>query len=139
MHTLSEFCFDAFELRCQPLAHSASLDLKLPVPIYAAIVRKSQKVKSLWFALPVKTFGITFGESAKADEPRFVWVQFQFKLSKSVAQLLLKTARIGLVLEADDKIIGPANDNDITTSVSLSPLLHPKVECIMQIHICHQR
>ena len=87
VHTGAEFIFDRTELCCKALPYGFTHDLELPIPIGAAIVRKSQKVKGLRLASPVVPLAISPGISAKSDEPGLLGVKLERKPLKSLMKL----------------------------------------------------
>src|SRR3569833_149731 len=66
-------------------------------------------------------------------------MKLQRESLKPLTQGLGKALCLIRVLKTDDKIVGPANDDDISCCMALPPLLCPKVEHIMEENVGEQR
>jgi len=105
VHSPSQLGLDLGQLRRQPLPHGLAQDREvLPVPFLRADVRKAEKVERLRFVqstlLPVEG-----SPRAKLNQPRFLWMQFQSELGKSLSQGGQELLRLGTMLESNDEII----------------------------------
>jgi len=79
MHALRELLFDFPQLRPHALADRPALYGEVPVPVFPADVRETQKVERLRLAFSF-SFPVLFGGSSELDPARFVWMEFQTKL-----------------------------------------------------------
>jgi hypothetical protein len=71
MHALVELLFDFPQLRSHALADRPALYGKVPVPVFPADVRETQKVERLWLTFSF-SFPVLFGKSSELDPARFV-------------------------------------------------------------------
>ena len=73
VHALPELLLDFCQLRAHALAYRLALHRKVPVPVFPADVRESQKIER--FGLPFSSlFPVLLGKSPELDPARFVWV-----------------------------------------------------------------
>ncbi len=66
-------------------------------------------------------------------------MQFQMKLGEPVLECSEAESRIGLLTESENKIVGVANDDDLTQCVVLPPRIQPKVQNMVQQHVRQSR
>jgi hypothetical protein len=66
-------------------------------------------------------------------------MQFQAELRKPVAKVVEELLGVTKMLELDDKVIGEAGDDHVTTCVPFPPLPDPAVQDIVQVHVGEQR
>ena len=101
-------------------------------------MREAPKIESLRSTLPTPL--ATLGrETTKLNQPRFLGVQFQAELGEPDAELPQKPLRLVSVLETYDEVVGVPYDDDVASAVPLSPLPHPQVENVMQVHVRQER
>ncbi len=62
-------------------------------------------------------------------------MQFQLEPRESFAKLFQEPLRIEMMFKAEHEVVGIANDDDVTMSISPPPLLNPQVERVA----CHAR
>src|SRR6185436_7418405 len=72
-------------------------------------------------------------ETAELEQPGLFCMQRQGKLLHSTPQIHQELFRVGLVLEADDEVVGVAHDDDLAASQPMSPSVSPQVEDVVQI------
>ena len=86
----------------------------------SANMRKSQKIKRLWFA---QSFALTVfrREPSKFDQSGFIGVQFKIELFKTLNERLLELLNLLLVLEAHHEVITKTHDYDIARCMLLPP------------------
>ncbi len=80
------------------LADRPALYGEVPVPVFPADVRETQKVERLWLAFSF-SFPVLFGGSPELDPARFVWMEFQTQLPQPFPKIFQKTVCFCLVLE----------------------------------------
>ncbi|HYL12786.1 MAG TPA: hypothetical protein VEV41_07110 [Terriglobales bacterium] len=103
MHAALQFFFQSPQLSLPPLAHRLSQYREVPLPSFAAAMRKTQEVERLRFAgAPVSS--IVFRIAAKLDDSRFVGMQLEAKPRESVAQFRQKPLCFVSMLESRDKV-----------------------------------
>jgi hypothetical protein len=73
VQALTELLFDFSQLRPQALAYRMALHCKVPVPIFPADVRESQKIERFGLSFS-SLFPVLFSESPELNPARFVWV-----------------------------------------------------------------
>jgi hypothetical protein len=98
MHALMELLLDCLQLRPHAFADSPALYGKVPVPVFPADVRETQKVERLRLTFPF-SFPVLFGVAPELDPARFVWMKFQSKLPQSFPEIAQETVCFRLVLE----------------------------------------
>src|SRR5204863_5915117 len=64
---------------------------------------------------------------------------FQPELTQAFLPFLKETLGISSLFESHDDIIRVPHDYDVASSAVLSPVLGPKVESVMQVHVREQR
>src|SRR5438132_2935302 len=101
--------------------------------VYATRMGEADKVEGLWFPLPVETLAVPVRKTAEPDQASFLGVEFQRESLKSIAQFIRETSGIVLVLETDNEVIGPSNDDHVATRITSPPLLCPKIQDIMKV------
>jgi hypothetical protein len=139
MHAFPELRFDLMKFGGEPLPHGDPTDHELPVPIDTTEVCESEEVEGFRLLLPVEASDVSPCEAAKPNKTRLIGMKFQGELSKSVVQCLQETPGFGLVLETHYEVIGPANDDHISSGDMRPPPLDPKVQDIMEIHVRQER
>jgi len=114
----------------QFLATGAAFDLEVSPLGLAAIVRKAQKGKLLWFlAALICTFTC---KPAKLDAARFLLRQLQTKAFQPVLQAALKILCIALVLKTGQKVSSPGESHPqalsepgVNLSAHRAPIIQP--------------
>ena len=80
VHALPELLLNFCQLLPQSLTDRVAFHRKVPVPVFPADMRESQKVECCRLLFP-SPFPVLFGKSSELDPARFIWVQFQPELS----------------------------------------------------------
>ena len=137
MPTLAELLLKFPQLPPQALADRFAFHGKLPPPVLPADVRETQKVERLRLTFS-SSFPLELGKRPELDPARFVRMQFQSKLPQPFPEILQKAVGFRLRLEPEDRIIGIAHDDHVSSRVVFAPRLHPEVKDVMQIDICQQ-
>src|SRR5438093_240951 len=73
---------------------------------------------------------------SELDQAGLVRMHRQPKLLHARAHLGQESLSVVQPLESDNSVIGVTNDNHVPASVTVSPPLRPKVEDIVQVHVC---
>jgi hypothetical protein len=131
----------AFKLvldRCQRPTHSRGHGDPLegvPLgPCLPAHVRETQKVKRLTLA---SAFLLASGRAVatKLDQASLLGMKIQAKLLESLSECLQAGSCIRLMLKANHEVIRITNHNALTFRMTLSPLIDPQIENVVQEHI----
>src|SRR5215471_14301012 len=138
MHALRELLFDFPQLRPHALADRPALYGEVPVPVFPADVRETQKVERLRLAFSF-SFPVQFSGSSELDPARFVWMEFQTKLPQPLSEIFQKSVCFCLELETEDGIIGISHDDHVSLCALFAPDIHPEIENVMQIDIGKRR
>jgi hypothetical protein len=72
-------------------------------------------------------------EAAELDQTGLVGVQRQAELRQPLPQIAEKPLGIRLPLEADDGVVGVADDNHLAGRQALAPLVRPEVVDVVQV------
>src|SRR5260370_21075699 len=98
MHALIELLFDFLQLRPRALADRPALYGEVPVPVFPADMRETQKAERLWLDFSF-SFPVLFGKSSELDQARFLWMEFQTKLPQPFPKVFPTTVSSCFVLE----------------------------------------
>ncbi len=101
-------------------------------------MREPQKIERPWFALTICA-AISPSESTEANQISLQRMQVEPKLDEPFLQFSLKTACINIMLESQYDIIRISHYNQIARCSSLSPLLGPKIQHVVEIDVGQQR
>ena len=127
VHASPQFFFQSPQLSLPPLAHRLSQYREVPLPGFAAAVRKTQEVERLRFAVaPIPS--ILFRIAAKFEDSRLVGMQLETEPRKPLAQFPQKPLCFLTVLKARNEVIGKTDEDHLPVRLLLSPSLHPAVE-----------
>jgi hypothetical protein len=137
MHASPQFLLQGLQLGLLPLAHRLSQDREVPLPGPSAYVREAQEVERLRFAFATLP-PILFRKAAKFDDSCLIGMQLKAKARESLAQLRQEPLCFTPMLESGHKVIGKANEDDLSARMPLSPLSDPEVECVVEIDIRQQ-
>src|SRR5262250_2131566 len=138
MHASPQFLFQGPQLGLLPLAHRLSQDREVPPPGPSADVRKTQEVERLRLAFTTLA-PILFRKAAKFDDSRLIGMQLEAEVRESLAQPRQEPLCFISMLESCHKVIGKADEDDLSAYVPLSPLPNPEVECVVEIDVRQQR
>jgi hypothetical protein len=124
MHAPAQQLLDFQQLCPHPLVDRFALHRIAPVPVSPADMRESQKIERLGlsFSSPVP---VGFGEPPELNPARFVWVQFQSKLSQPFPQFRQESIRVRQILKTEHIIVGVPDDNDIASRALPALDIHP--------------
>jgi hypothetical protein len=73
--------------------------------------------------------------ATEADQPGFVRVQGQFERAQPLMQVVQKGLCLMLVLEADDGVVGIANDDYVAVRLGVAPSLDPQIVRVVQVDV----
>ena len=97
-------------------------------------VRETEKVEC--FRLSYSTLSALLrGVSTKSDQPRFVRMELQFEFGKAHSHCCQKSPCVCFVLKSHHTVVCIAHKDDIASSMSLSPLMRPEIQRIVQIDV----
>src|SRR5438105_4281657 len=99
MHASPKFPLQFFQLRLHTLAHRLAYHREPSRPRLPANMREAEKVERFRFALPT-TLPSTCCMSTELDHASLLFMQFQLKLSQSLAQFALKPLSLVSLLKA---------------------------------------
>ena len=134
MPTQSELVLDRSELRPQPIRDRDALELEAPVPRRPADMREAKVVERLWLTESPCPPALG-GEPSELDEPGLLGMQLQVELRKSFAKIDEEPLCIISMLEPDDEVIGEPHNDNVATSMPVSPLPGPPVEGVVKVNI----
>jgi hypothetical protein len=110
---------------------------ELPVPPLPTDVGEAEEGERL--RLPVAPgFAVAGGKASELDEPRLVGVQLQPEPRKSLTKVGEELPCVILILESGGKVVGEADDDDVTMRLPLSPLPDPPVEDVVEVDVGKQ-
>ena len=138
MHALPQLCFDLMKFCGKPLLHGGAANLKRAVPVPTTRVRQTQKIERFSLA-PAKAPTVPVRKTTESDQAGLFRMKFQREPLEPLAQCCGKAFCLIRVLKSDDEIVGPSNDDDIAFSVTLPPVLCPKVEHVVEVDVGEQR
>ena len=139
MHPPAKFLLYSLQGAFRPLRDRLAPHLEPFFPVLRAVVREAQKGERLRFAQPSLP-SVLSREPSELDEPGLVRVQFQFKTSKPLLQVVQKSLRVLLVLKTRHEIIGVPHDDCVAFDLVGAPLLlEPEIENVMQVYIGQDR
>jgi hypothetical protein len=134
MHASPQFLFQGPQLGLLPLAHRLSQDREVPLTGPTANVREPQEVERLRLAFPTLA-SILFRKAAKFDDARLIGMQLKAKVRESLVQLRQEPLCFIPMLGSRHKVIGKANEDNLSVRLLPSPLPDPEVECVVEIDI----
>jgi hypothetical protein len=127
------------ELGAEPFRGGLPLQSKTSSPsLVPTHVGEAKEVESLRLALPVIRTAFC-GEPPKLNEPGLFGVQAQTELEHPVLKFLQELFGLVAVLESQDEVIRKTDDNNIAVCTSLSPVLNPEIQSVVEVHIREQR
>jgi len=138
MHHAGQPEFDLLQRRSQTFRNALPFDAEASVSEFPTVMRETQEVESLGSSL-APPLAITFGVSAELDQAGFLGVQRQTKLLQPRAKLAEQSQGIPASLESQHEVVGIADHDHVASRLTLSPLVHPKVEHVVQVDIGQQR
>jgi plastocyanin len=121
VHAFAKDLFHFCQLRLHALAHRAPFYDTTPVPGLPANTREAQKVERSRFG-PSATAPSSIRFATEGQEPRFLRVQFQSELRKSVAQFEQKLLGIFPMLKPDHEVVRKTHRDPTPAVASLQRL-----------------
>ena len=139
MHPALKLNLDGLELRNHSLFRSDAPDGEgFGLVALPTVVGEAQEVEGLRF--PLATLLPVAGRIApELDQSGLLRMEFQAELRQPFLELFKEPHGIRSVLEAQHKIVGIANDDDIALRHFPAPDISPQVEDVVQIHVGEQR
>ena len=138
VHASLQLHFDRVQLAPHTLGDRFAFDGERSLPGRPAVVREAQEVKSL--RPPLSPFFTPFRRvAAELDQTGFVRMKLEAELLEPLLQVAEEAFGVTAVLESHDEIVGIADDNHRSACVTISPLLCPKIEDVMQKHVRKDR
>ena len=123
---------------CRQFFKSPAFCRRWSVPQHKRSDHISQKIESLGLS-PAKTPTVPVRKATESDQAGLFRMKLQRESLKPLAQCLGEAFCLVRMLKADDEIVGPSNDDDITFRMALSPVLCPQIEHIVEIDVGEQR
>ena len=114
MHSSAQVLLDPLQRTVHPLRHRCPAQAEASAAGLPAIVREAQKVERLRSPFPPRS-AIACSIPAELDESGLLRVQFQLEASESFLEVAQELYRVFAPLEADDLVVGVANDDMITS------------------------
>jgi hypothetical protein len=126
-----------FERRPHSFLRGQPVEQEFPRLRLPADMRESEKVEGLRLPLPSFTT-VRRGQAAEAHQPCLLGMHFQSKALQALLELSPEPDCVGLMLETQHEVVGVAHDDDLAAR-TLSPLLYPEVEHVMEVYIRKKR
>src|SRR5947207_7416780 len=124
--------------RClHSVATGAPLNKEVPCSRLTADKCKAQECEGLRLAKPA-LFSIGRRKAAKLDQPGLVRMQRKREPLQTFTHIRQEPLGVGFVLKSEDSVVGETHHNHIPSGVTLTPLVHPQVERIMEINVGQQ-
>ena len=135
VHALLQLLFDALQGRAEPFADALSSDGERSVaPSLRAVMREAKEGERFRPAESL-LFSVGCREAAKLDQPGFLGMQFEAKLFQPCLEVSEESLSFTARLEPQHEIVCVADDDHIAACVTLSPLLNPQVENVVQVDV----
>ncbi len=125
--TPSHFLLDFLELRPHAVATGFPLQREAAAARTSADEREPQEFEGFRFAKAAPS-ALDRCKAAKLDQAGLIRVKRQRVFPQSLAHRIPESSGVGLILEANDDIVGVSYDDDVTRRLTPSPALGPKVE-----------
>ena len=100
--------------------------------------REPQEVERLRFALPGSLPPLD-RIATELQQPGLLPMQFERELLEPFSHRVPESARIDLVFEAHDQIVGIPHHDHVATGFTLAPSPRPQVEDVVQVDVGQQR
>ena len=97
-------------------------------------MRETEEIERFWLSLAT-TPAIIGGEPPELDQACLIGVQFQAELVEAIPQVFVELLGIRTVFEAQHNVVGESHHDNVTVRMSPSPLIGPKIEHVVQVHI----
>ena len=138
VHVRSQLILDRMQSCSHAISPRRALELERPTSRTTANEDETEK-RERFGSVESSTLSPFGGIAPKLDQPRLLPVQFKLELLESRPHGIPETSGIRLVLEAEDDIIGVADDDASASSLSSAPSVGPEVEDIVQKHVGQER
>jgi len=135
----AERLLDLLELGSHSLSLRPAPELEAgAVPLAGAVVGKPQEVEH--FRLALAPSHPAFGSKlAKLDEPGLCRVQAQREPRQTLLEIFQEVLRVPSMLEADDTVVGIADDDHVAGGMAPTPLLNPEIVDVVEVYVRKQR
>src|SRR6266849_4889920 len=138
MQTSPQLGFHLAQLRLQPLPDRLPHHREPSVPLLPADVREAEDVERL--RLPLAGASPVFGRiGPEFQQSRLLGVQLQPELCEPFTQLSQEPFSVRPVLKPHDEVVRIPHDDHVAVGVRLPPSVSPKVEHVVQVHVCQER
>jgi hypothetical protein len=127
MPTSSHFLLDFLELRPNAVATGFSLQCEEAAAGSSADEREAKELEGFRFAKAAPS-ALDRCKAAKLDQAGLIRVKRQRVFPQSLAHRIPESSGVGLILEANDDIVGVSYDDHVTRRLTPSPALGPQVE-----------
>jgi hypothetical protein len=138
VHASPQLFFQSPKLRLPPLPHRLPQHREMPLPGFAATMRKAQEVECLRWAVTTVS-SILLRIAAKLDDSRFVGMQLKSETRESLAQFSQKPLCFLPMLKSCHEVIGETGEDYLPARLLLPPSLDPEVENIVEVDVGQQR
>src|SRR5260370_19620370 len=117
VHALSKRLLDFLELGPHAVGPALPVDQEVACARFAAYEREAEEVEGFRFAdaAPLSVGG---RQAAELDHAGLVRMQRERKLPKPFAHRIPEAPGVGLVLEADDDVVGISHDNHVARGLA---------------------
>src|SRR2546425_1746470 len=112
VHPTAQLQLNRLQLGSQTLGDRLTLNLKRSLPSRPAVMRETQKVERLRFALPTLP-SVFVRKASEFDQPRFLGMQLQAELRETTPQVAEESLGLVAMLESQDEVVGIADDDDV--------------------------
>jgi hypothetical protein len=117
VHPSTQFLFDHLQFGAHPVAARLPFKLELSPPAVPADVGEAKKVKRLRFA-ETACPPVLRRMASELDEPRLPRVERQGKRRQTRPHVLQEPFGIGLMLEANNDVVGVAHHDDVSVAMA---------------------
>ena len=123
-------------LRAQPSSGALGLpvELELAPACCSADEGETQKVEGLRFAEPT-LLAVGRRMATKLDQAGLVRMKRQRKLLQPRTHLIQEAPGVGLMLKADDEVVGVPHDDHVARGFTPSPACGPEIEYVVQVDV----
>lgn len=138
MHVLSQPDLDLMKFCSHAIPSGLALKLEAPSSRVSANEDEPQELEGFRPAEPAPTPSF-IRVTPELDQPRLLPVQFKSEVLEPHSHGVPEQPRIDLLLEAQDDIIGIADDDHLASRLGTTPAVGPEVEDVMQEHVRQER
>ncbi len=87
----------------------------------------------------IRSFAGFRRKTPELNESGFVGVKIQAELCEPFPKVCLELFGLPAMLKPHDEVVCVSDDDDVAFGMPLSPLLRPKIEDIVQVHVRQKR